>query len=108
MLIEYFSKAARHIETETIDADLIEYKITLDTLEEVANYIPEDFTENSYRTFFLYKEDSNIIDMLIDKVKGDRFVVGGIKDHEAILQQYIVKKGIEELLNMIHLNNYLY
>ena len=101
MEISYINKSFKHTELERVSFDLYEYEITEEDLVllsedsyQVTDYIP--------RRILLHKD--KVYDLIIDNIEKGRIIIGGItKEKKAILNYYIVYKGLDEVLKTLSL-----
>lgn len=101
MIIDYVDKNIRSLNVEDkIKAKIIEYTI----LEEDLYKLSENQTEEYSITRIFLRKD-NIYDLVVDNIDNGRILIGGLVDNKAILSQYIVEKGINEILAMLAIHN---
>lgn len=101
MIIDYTNKNIRNLNVEDkIKAKIIEYTI----LEEDLYKLSENQTEEYSITRIFLRKD-NIYDLVVDNIDNGRILIGGLVDNKAILSQYIVEKGINEILAMLAIHN---
>lgn len=97
MIIDYIKKNIRELNIEDkIKASIIEYTINEDDLYKLSFQQSEEYSINR---IFLRKD--NIYDLVVDNIDNGRILIGGLIQDKAILSQYIVEKGINELLIML-------
>lgn len=107
MVINYLEKRKSNIKMGKIDADVIEY-IIKDKEDLFRMAKDPNIDEYKPEYYFMVKDNSNLYEMVVDNIPDNRVVIGGIKDKDVIVQQYIVKAGLNELLMAIQNNNLLY
>lgn len=101
MIIDYIEKNIRELNIEDkIKASIIEYTINEDDLYKLSFQQTEEY---SITRIFLRKD--NIYDLVVDNIDNGRILIGGLVDNKAILSQYIVEKGINEILAMLATHN---
>lgn len=101
MIIDYIEKNIRELNIEDkIKASIIEYTINEDNLYKLSFQQSEEY---SITRIFLRKD--NIYDLVVDNIDNGRILIGGLVDNKAILSQYIVEKGINEILAMLAIHN---
>lgn len=97
MIIDYIEKNIRELNIEDkIKVSIIEYTINEDDLYKLSFQQSEEYSINR---IFLRKD--NIYDLVVDNIDNGRILIGGLIQDKAILSQYIVEKGINELLIML-------
>lgn len=97
MIIDYIKKNIRELNIEDkIKVSIIEYTINEDDLYKLSFQQSEEYSINR---IFLRKD--NIYDLVVDNIDNGRILIGGLIQEKAILSQYIVEKGINELLIML-------
>lgn len=101
MIIDYTNKNIRNLSVEDkIKAKIIEYTISEEDLYKLSENQTEEY---SITRIFLRKD--NIYDLVVDNIDNGRILIGGLVDNKAILSQYIVEKGINEILAMLATHN---
>lgn len=101
MIIDYTNKNIRNLSVEDkIKAKIIEYTISEEDLYKLSENQTEEY---SITRIFLRKD--NIYDLVVDNIDNGRILIGGLVDNKAILSQYIVEKGINEILAMLAIHN---
>lgn len=101
MIIDYTNKNIRNLSVEDkIKAKIIEYTIPEEDLYKLSENQTEEY---SITRIFLRKD--NIYDLVVDNIDNGRILIGGLVDNKAILSQYIVEKGINEILAMLAIHN---
>lgn len=98
LLIKYHSKDIQQINTPNVEATVINYGVEKESLEMMATMQPEEYT---VQYFGLYSDDSNIIDLVVDNIPGGHLIQGGMTDNKYFLTAYLVKKGIDEVLQQL-------
>ena len=101
MIIDYTNKNIRNLSVEDkIKAKIIEYTISEEDLYKLSENQTEEY---SITRIFLRKD--NIYALVVDNIDNGRILIGGLVDNKAILSQYIVEKGINEILAMLAIHN---
>lgn len=96
--ITYYTKEIKPVQTEEIDATCITYEVSTEDLIALST-LPQD--NLVLRRMFLIQEGNPVIDLIADNISCGRIIEGGIADDKAILAYYIVRKGLDPLLNLL-------
>lgn len=99
MIIEYKSKNERELKSNVVDATLIDYEINESDMLAIADNLTPEYQLNRY---FL-TQDYKLFNMVVDNIDNGLVVVGGKIGDKFILTQYIVRKGLNELLFQLSL-----
>ena len=99
MIIEYKSKNERELKSNVVDATLIDYEINESDMLAIADNLTLEYQLNRY---FL-TQDYKLFNMVVDNIDNGLVVVGGKIGDKFILTQYIVRKGLNELLFQLSL-----
>lgn len=98
VIIPYKSKVISKFKQDEIEADIVNYEITEEDMEEILK--DQTNIESEMHRFIFYQEWGNF-EMVIDNISSGRIIQGGIIGGKYILRYYIVERGLNELLKMI-------
>ena len=99
--IKYFNKEHKTIDSAGIKSDVYIYEISKEDMEMIAYTMPEEY---ELRRMFLYGEDENCLEMVVDNIDGGRVLQGGLIDNKYLLTYYIVQDGLDKLLAALSLH----
>lgn len=94
MIIEYMSRNEKDYKDNMIETKIIEYEISESDMTKLSEDITEDYKPKTY----LLTNDYSLYYMVVDNIECNYVVIGGLSKDKYILTQYIVKKGLNELL----------
>ena len=97
MIIKYFNKKSKKLKTDSIDATLLEYEISENDMFELAKSQSAEYKI----TRVLLTNNNKKFDLVVDNIKDGRIIQGELREDKYILDQYIVKKGLDELLAIL-------
>ncbi|WP_300924540.1 hypothetical protein [uncultured Clostridium sp.] len=103
MIIKYINKKVIDINENFIKGKLVQYELTHDEIAKIAA-LQEQNSSYKIQIFFLTK-DNKQFDMVVDNIPTGRVLYGGIKDYKALLDNYIIENGVDELLKMLSESN---
>ena len=104
MDIPYTTKTKKKYKDPEIEATIIEYRISKESMEAIIHNRTPQEEKWSYN---LINENSNVVDLVIDAPNQNRIVAFSQMAGQIFLQLYIVHKGLEELVYKITHNNSL-
>ena len=104
MKIKYTNKEIQELDFPNVKGKTYIYTISEEDLKRITDaelLEPED----KQRVFAMYKDDSNIIDMLSEDLDNGRILIAGTTENSSLVQFYELEKGteiiLEELLQKI-------
>lgn len=97
--IKYLNKSIQDMDEQGIKLTTITYEITDEGMMQLAAFQNDSGFE--LRWIFLYQEDNNIIDLVVDNIPNGQVLHGGIRDGKFIVCLYKVYEGLDRLLEML-------
>ena len=102
MIINYTSKIEREIDLPNIKATIVTYEVSKKDLEFLSKFPPQ-----SQYLFMNCDKRPTEYDIIVDSLDTQRFMTAGITtNHKAVLEYYLVKKGLDKILEQLDRFNF--
>lgn len=97
-IINYINKDIQQFKEGTVDAEIITYEISKEDMDRL---VESQSMFDTSRIFLLSNDSGKTVEMLMDKPDSNRLVMGNEMLGRNYLQQYIVKKGFDDLIRIL-------
>lgn len=97
LVLDYKEKEIKDINTETIEATIVTYEVSKEDMERIS----KKSNKETYERMCVGLRKDNKIDLVYDDIANNRLLQGGLIDNKYLLQHFIVKKGLDQLINYL-------